>query len=92
MKWPEEEIHVDGQVVTLPHRFKAGIEVDTTFEELERAVIVIGFTKDSIMKVVVVFPVLCCLHKPSAAIGTALAFSGRLVTYTSLYIPCLCGR
>lgn len=53
LKWPDGEVHVGGQVVTLPQRFKAGIEVDTTFEELDRAVIVIGFTKDSIMKVLV---------------------------------------
>lgn len=42
---------MDGQVVTLPHRFKAGIEVESTFDELEKAVIVLGFTKDAIMKV-----------------------------------------
>ncbi|KAK8390621.1 hypothetical protein O3P69_010366 [Scylla paramamosain] len=50
LKWLEEEVLVDGQVVTLPHRFKAGIEVESTFEELERAVIVLGFTKDTVMK------------------------------------------
>ncbi|MPC58860.1 hypothetical protein E2C01_052870 [Portunus trituberculatus] len=50
LRWPEEEVLVDGQVATLPYRFKAGIEVESTFEELERAVIVLGFTKDTVMK------------------------------------------
>ena len=55
LKWFEEEVLVEGQIVTLPHRFKAGIEVESTFEELKRAAIVLGFTKDSIMKVYIFF-------------------------------------
>lgn len=80
MKWPEGEVHVDGQVVTLPHRFKAGIEVDSTFKELERAVIVVGFTKDSIMKV-------GCFHKFTLVFLTL----GQLVDWNSCHFN-LCPR
>ncbi|KAK3881181.1 hypothetical protein Pcinc_014366 [Petrolisthes cinctipes] len=52
VKWPmNEEVRVEGQVATLPHHFKAGIHVDTTMKDiLDRAIIVIGHSKDRVMK------------------------------------------
>lgn len=51
VKWADEEVLVEGQVATLPQHFKAGIHIDTTFEELDRAAIVLGHSKDGPIKV-----------------------------------------
>lgn len=48
--WPGQEARVEGQVATLPQHFKAGIQVDTTFEEIRRAVIVLGHSKEEHIK------------------------------------------
>ncbi|XP_071518164.1 uncharacterized protein [Panulirus ornatus] len=45
VKWVDEEVRVEGHVATLPQRFKAGIHINTTFEELERAAVVLGHSK-----------------------------------------------
>ncbi|KAG7155845.1 Apolipophorins-like 6 [Homarus americanus] len=51
VQWPEEqEIRVEGQVATLPQHFKAGIQIDSTLEEIRQAVIVLGHSKDTVIK------------------------------------------
>ncbi|XP_069195444.1 LOW QUALITY PROTEIN: uncharacterized protein [Procambarus clarkii] len=50
VKWFGDEVMVEGQVATLPQNFKAGLHIETTLDELKRAVIVLGHSKDPVFK------------------------------------------
>ncbi|XP_068244762.1 uncharacterized protein [Palaemon carinicauda] len=48
--WADEEIHIEGQVATLPQHFKAGILIETSMEEFRKAGIILGHSKDKHIK------------------------------------------
>ncbi|KAK7070065.1 hypothetical protein SK128_012862 [Halocaridina rubra] len=48
--WPDEEVRIMGQVATLPKHFKAGIWIETSLEDIQKAGIVLGHSKDKHIK------------------------------------------